>query len=78
MTLKFNGVMEKKANGCPVCGGRKSDWRYSTTKSYYLPSGRIMTCHAGHTYLVSDNDAEFLLSYKYVSNGKEKYVFEVV
>lgn len=47
MKIRFNGVMEKKTHGCPVCGGAKVDVRWSATKSYYLPSGKFKAFRAG-------------------------------
>lgn len=78
MTLKFNGSMEKKTRGCPVCGGRRSEYRFTAVRSFYLPSGGMKTFRAGQTYEVSDRDGEFLLTYRYKVNGTEKHAFEVV
>lgn len=74
MKIKFNGIYEKKTRGCPVCGRSKSEIVFSTTKSFYLPSGRLQTFRVGNEYEVSDEDAHFLLSYK-SSKGD---VFEVI
>lgn len=78
MRLKFNGSMEKNSKGCPVCGGRHTEYRFTTTRSFYLPSGSMKTFRAGQTYDVTERDGEFLLTYRYMVNGKEKHAFEVV
>ena len=78
MRLKFNGVMEKKSDGCPVCGGRRSTYKFASVRSYYLPSGGMKTFRAGQTYEVSERDGNFLLSYRYKVNGKEQHAFEAV
>ena len=78
MRLKFNGTMEKKASGCPVCGGRRSTFKFTSVRSFYLPSGAMKTFRAGQTYDVTERDGNFLLTYRYVMNGKEQHAFEVV
>ena len=72
MRVKFNGVTEETRKGCKVCGGRTYKNRLVTHKTYYLPSGRVMTFRIGRSEEVSDTDGEFLLSL----NDKQK-VFEV-
>lgn len=74
MKLKFNGIYEKKTRGCPVCGRSKSEIVFSTTKSFYLPSGRYQTFRVGQEYEVSETDTHFLLTYKSAKGS----VFEVI
>lgn len=79
MKIKFNGIIEKRTKGCPVCGKRTTDTQLKTMKSYILPSGITKTFRIGREEEVSETDASFLLSYKYTgSDGKVKPVFEVV
>lgn len=78
MRLKFNGSMQKKSKGCPVCGNRVSEYKFTAARSFYLPSGSMKTFRAGQTYDVSETDGNFLLTYRYMANGKEKHAFEVV
>lgn len=77
MKIRFNGVIEKKTKGCPVCGSSRSVLKFSETKSYYLPSGAYKSFRMGQTYEVSERDGEFLLSYRYMKDGKEMFAFEV-
>ena len=74
MTIKFNGIIEKKTRGCPVCGKSKTEMVFSTVKSFYLPSGRNQTFRVGKEYEVSEKDAKFLLTYK----SPKGSAFEVV
>lgn len=74
MKIKFNGIMEKKTRGCPVCGRAKRELVFSTVKSFYLPSGKYQTFRVGTEYEVSEKDMNFLLTYK---SGKGP-AFEVV
>lgn len=79
MKIKFNGIIEKRTKGCPVCGKRVTDSQLRTMKSYILPSGITKTFRIGMEEEVSETDASFLLSYKYTDpEGKVKPVFEVV
>ncbi len=79
MKIKFNGIIEKRTKGCPVCGKRVTDSQLRTMKSYILPSGITKTFRIGREEEVSETDASFLLSYKYTDpEGKVKPVFEVV
>ncbi len=77
-SIRFNGTVEKRKTGCPVCGKSAGSSVFTMVKSYYLPSGNRITFRAGQVYEVSDADAEFLLSYKYNTSGGVKNVFEVV
>ena len=79
MRVKFNGIMEHRSSGCGACGRKHTDRVMKTSKTYILPSGVTRTFYAGRVEEVSDQDAEFLLSYQYVaSDGAVKKVFEVV
>lgn len=79
MKIRFNGIIEKRTKGCPVCGKRTTDSQFKTMKSYILPSGITKTFRAGRIEEVTETDADFLLSYKYTDpEGKVKPVFEVV
>lgn len=79
MKIKFNGIIEKRSKGCPVCGKRTTDSQFTTMKSYILPSGITKTFRAGREEEVNEEDASFLLSYQYTDpDGKVKPVFEVV
>lgn len=79
MTLKFNGITEKKSRGCNCGGGgRKTEVAFRTTKTFILPSGITKTFRAGKTEEVSKEDGDFLLSYNYTLNGVTKPSFEVV
>lgn len=80
MKIRFNGIVEKRKGGCPVCGKKmKGDTAFVSNRRYYLPSGQSMMFRAGGEYEISDSDAEFLLEYSYTdSNGVVKHVFEVV
>lgn len=79
MIVKFNGIIEKRKNGCPVCGGHRTGSKFLTMKSYILPSGMTKMFRAGTAEEVTDEDGEFLLSYKFVDqNGEVRNVFEVV
>ena len=77
MKIKFNGIIEKRSKGCPVCGKRTTDSQFQNTKMYILPSGATKTFRAGRIEEVSDEDGEFLLSYTYIDpRGNKKQVFE--
>lgn len=78
MRLRFNGVVERRSSGCPVCGHAKITSVFVADKSYYLPSGRHMLFRKGQEYEVGDRDAKFLLSYKYETGKEIKHAFEVV
>lgn len=77
MKIKFNGVMEKRKKGCSVCGRKHAEFGFSGSKTYILPSGVTKTFRAGRCEEVKDEDAEFLLSYRYEKDGKIQNVFEV-
>ncbi len=76
MRIQFNGIIEKKSGGCGACGNRSSSSQFLTTKTYILPSKSIKTFRVGVPEEVSEQDGQFLLQYKYLSNGEEKKVFE--
>lgn len=80
MKVQFNGLLEKRSSGCPVCGQRrKSKHGYVTTKTFILPSGITKTFRVGKVEEVSDTDGNFLLSYNYDDvNGARRAVFEKV
>lgn len=79
MRIKFNGIVEKRKSGCSACGRSRSSSQFQTMKSYILPSGDTRTFRAGQAVELSDEDAAFLLQYKYRSpDGEVKQVFEVV
>lgn len=79
MKIKFNGIIEKRSKGCPVCGKRMTDSQYVASKTYILPSGITRTFRVGKIEEVTDEDGEFLLSYRYKDpKGDVKHVFEVV
>lgn len=79
MNIRFNGVVEKRTKGCPVCGRLRQEVQFSAVRAYILPSGRNVTFRVGKTVEVSDKDGAFLLTYKYTDNeGHIKPVFEVV
>lgn len=80
MKIKFNGVLEKKADGCIPCGRKKVSERImAMKKSYILPSGITKTFYVGRTEEVSDEDGAFLMKYTYTDkNGKEQTVFSEV
>ena len=79
MKIKFNGIIEKRSKGCPVCGKRTTDSQFQNTKTYILPSGKTKTFRAGRIEEVTDEDGDFLLSYSYIApNGETKKVFEKI
>lgn len=80
MKIRFNGMIEKRRHGCPVCGKKvTSETTFVTTRRFYLPSGASKTFRVNDEAEVTAEDAEFLLSYSYTDpNGVVKHVFEVV
>lgn len=79
MKIRFNGIVEKRSKGCPVCGSRKQVNQFIASKMYMLPSGAVTTFRAGKVVEVKDEDGEFLLAYKYKDlNGNVQSVFEAV
>lgn len=80
MKIKFNGVLERKGSGCPVCGGKKkSKYGFTTTKLYILPSGQSKTFRVGTVTEVDETDGAYLLSYIAQDvNGHKRAVFERV
>lgn len=78
MKIVFNGFFEKRSKGCPVCGKRITDNQFISMKSYILPSGITKTFRVGKPEEVNDEDANFLLSYKYKdAKGNVKQVFDI-
>lgn len=77
MTIKFNGIMEKRRKGCSVCGRKHDGIGFSGSKTYILPSGITKTFRAGKCVEVTNEDAAFLLSYQYEKDGEVRNVFEV-
>ena len=71
MIVEFQGIVETKKRGCPVCGGSHSQKSFQYTKEYVLPSGIRKKFRAGVPVEVSDSDGNFLLSY-----NTERKVFE--
>lgn len=78
MRIQFNGIIEKKSGGCSACGKRRTGSQFLASKTYILPSGVTKTFRVGQPETVSEQDAKFLLQYKYLQNGETKQVFEVV
>lgn len=80
MKIRFNGILLRTKEGCPVCGQKKTtDGSFKTLKTYILPSGVTKTFRAGRVEEVADMDGDFLLSYQYTDKeGNVKPVFEVV
>lgn len=75
MIVVFNGTVEVKRHGCPVCGGRSTHKTFQHTREYILPSGIRKKFRAGVPTEVSETDGNFLLSYKYTTREGEKPVF---
>ena len=78
MRIQFNGIIEKSSSGCKPCGRSGGGSKFLTTKTYHLPSKVSKTFRVGVPETVSEGDAQFLLQYKYESDGVVKNVFEVV
>ena len=78
MRIQFNGIIEQRSGGCGVCGRRRGSSQLLTHKYYALPSGAVKKFRVGVPQEVSEQDGQFLLKLKYLSNGEEKKVFEVV
>lgn len=78
MKVVFNGVLEHNKKGCSACGKARSESKFSTSKTYIMPSGAKKTFYMGKPEDVSDRDGQFLLSYiEHSPNGTRK-VFEEV
>lgn len=78
MKIIFNGLLEKKSKGCN-CKGKKTEYGFTSTKMYILPSGITKTFYQGKIETVSEQDGNFLLSYKGVdANGTYREVFSKV
>lgn len=79
MKVVFNGLMETKSGGCSSCGKRKkTEQGFTTTKHYFLPSGREETFYMGRPVEVSDTDGAFLLSYETTDKNGTRKVFSRV
>lgn len=76
MRIRFNGIVERHTTGCHSCGAHKTDLGFTMKKRYILPSGAAITFRVGCPVEVSDEDAEFLLSYKYTDSNGIHQVFE--
>lgn len=79
MKIKFNGVLEKHTKGCNCKKVGNSEYGFVSQKMYILPSGATRTFIVGRPEEVNTQDAEFLLSYKYIDvNGSYREVFSKV
>ena len=81
MKIMFNGLLEKKRSGCPICGSKNNSTErdFVFMRTYILPSGITKTFRKGKVEEVADMDGDFLLSYRYLDkHGNEQKVFEVV
>ncbi len=81
MKLRFNGIMQSKhKGGCLKCGQKSaSSYGMVTSKMFILPSGRSIQCVIGREVDVSETDAEFLLSYRFMDkDGKTQNAFTEV
>lgn len=79
MKVMFNGIIEKKSKGCNCRNKGNSEYGFTTTKMYILPSGISKTFTVGKEESVSDSDGRFLLSYQAVDvNGSQRSVFTKV
>ena len=81
MKLRFNGIMQSKhKSGCLKCGQKSaSSYGMVTSKRFILPSGRSIQCVIGREVDVSETDAEFLLSYRFMDkDGKTQNAFTEV
>lgn len=80
MKVVFNGLMENvKSGGCTSCGkAGKSEKRFVSTKSYFLPSGLQKTFVVGEVVEVNERDGNFLLSYVETTSGGQRKIFEKV
>lgn len=64
MKVRFNGMFKTIKKGCAPCGHRVTSGKaFLSTWNPILPSGAIITVHAGEVYEVNDTDGNFLLSY---------------
>jgi hypothetical protein len=73
------GALEKREKGCGVCGKRRGETTFVTSRSYILPSGDMREFRMGEEYEVSELDGRFLLSYNVTDvNGHSRQVFEEV
>lgn len=78
MRIQFNGIIEKRSGGCSACGKRRTGSQFLASKTYYLPSGVTKMFRVGVPETVSEQDAQFLLQYRYQTPDGVKQVFEVV
>ena len=76
MRIVFLGMLERKEGGC-ACR-RRSGSQQVTTRTFYLPSGKLKTFRAGRPEDVSESDGEFLLNQTYTSpTGEQVHAFKV-
>lgn len=74
--IRFNGMYSRtRSGGCPCHGGASSKVTFQTSRGFSLPSGRYITFHYGQVYEVSEEDAQFLLSY--TQTDKDGLTFSV-
>lgn len=78
MKLRFTGMIEKRKSGCG-CRGASTGAAFISSKFFILPSGAKKTFRVGVAEEVTEQDADFLLSYNYTDpRGTVHNVFEVV
>ena len=73
MRVKFNGLVETRSKGCKPCGKATGESTMTTSKLFFLPSGKQITFRVGRAVEVSEPDGAFLMEY----NNTRK-VFEEV
>lgn len=78
MKVKFNGLLEKKSSGGCNCKKGTSNYGFTSSRMYILPSGQQKTFFVGKVEEVSDRDGQFLLSYNSVDVNGKRQVFEKV
>ena len=78
MKVIYKGEFEKRVTGCVPCHKKAGrSYTFSTSKTYYLPSGVSKTFYLDKPVDVSEIDGNFLLSYNYIDvNGHKRAVFE--
>lgn len=80
MKVVFNGLHERRSGGSGCkCRGRSDKVTFLSSKTYILPSGKVLTFSMDVPMEVSERDAAFLLSYSYTDpNGQTRNVFSEV
>lgn len=81
MKVIFNGLLERKISGGGCnCKKQGSEYGFTTSRMYILPSGATKTFFQGKVEEVADRDGEFLLSYNQAPdvNGQPREVFTKV